>query len=274
LEVQQHLSAYHDGELPTDAAAQVIGHLQTCTECSKELASFEKLSQLTRGLKTPHSLSKQWSELQTQLDEPRELNSTPFPNWTQHSTRVFAVAAAVLLAVAIGSVAYKTWLAPARHHHLAENFSGFLYEFENHPDSAQKLLMANFDGHPTTFPEAAAILGYEPISAKGLPSNCSVDRIYVLKMPCCTCSQVVCRRNDGQPIAIFEHDTDQPDWFGDRPSLRCLCHDVSTNVFQVGDKLAATWKNGGRFVTVIGLDDLTDVTKFIAFFTVPAASDR
>lgn len=274
LEVQQHLSAYHDGELPNESAAQVIGHLQTCPECSVELASFETLTQLTRSLANPRLPSKIWAEIRTQLDEPAELSSKTSSHWSQQPTRLFAVAAAVLLAIAIGSVAYQAWLAPARHDHLAEDFSGFLHEFDNRPDSAQKLLIANYGGQPTTFPEAAAILGYEPIAAKRLPSNCSVDGIYVLRMPCCTCAQVVCRRNDGQLIAIFEHDTDQPNWFGNRPSLRCLCHDVSTNVFLVGHKLAATWKNGSRFVTVIGLDDLTDIADFIAFFTASAGGEK
>jgi hypothetical protein len=267
LEVRQHLSAYHDGELPKESAAEVVGHLQTCPDCSAELASFEQLSKLSRHLASPHSPSTMWGEIQTQLDEPTEIRSSAPSIWSQRPTRLFAAAAAILFAVLIGSIAYKARLTAVRHDHLADHFAGFLREFDSHPETAQQILMTNYDGSPTTFPEATAILGYEPIAANGLPRNYSVDQVYLLKMPCCTCAEVVCRRQDGQPFVIFEHDTEQPNWFGDRPSLRCLCHDVSTNVIQVGDKIAATWKYGSRFVTVIGLDDLTDVADFVAFFS-------
>ena len=102
---------------------------------------------------------------------------------------------------------------------------------------------------------------------KGLPPGYTLDKVYLLKMPCCTCTQVVCRKEDGQSISIFEHDADQPVWFGRRPTVECRCHDMPTSVVQVGDRLAATWKNGQRYVTIIGANDLKEVTDFVAYLS-------
>jgi len=186
--------------------------------------------------------------------------------------RFLAIAATILIATGIGVVAYQAWFTGVGHDHLAENFAGFLDEFESHPEDAQQILLANYEGRPTTLREAAAVLGYKPVVAKGLPAGCTLDKVYLLKMPCCACAQVVCRNKDGHSIAIFEHDTDQPVWFGDRPTVNCLCHDVPTSVVQVGDKLAATWKDGKRYITIIGVNDLNEVTEFVAYFNRAVAN--
>ena len=192
-----------------------------------------------------------------------------------HGRRQFvAVAAAILIVAAIGAISYQSWFAEVGHDHLAVNFAGYLDEFDKRPEEAQQILLANYNGRPTTLQEAATELGYEPIVAsRGLPAGCSVEKVYMLKMPCCTCAQVVCRDEDGDAFAIFEHDIDQPIWYGDRPALECVCHDKPTSVVQVGDRLAATWKNGARYITVIGASNLEEVTDFIAYFSEPNAGN-
>jgi hypothetical protein len=85
-------------------------------------------------------------------------------------------------------------------------------------------------------------------------------------MPCCTCAQVLCTNEAGNSIAIFEHDIDQPVWFGDRPSEKCLCHEVPTDVKQIGHQFAGTWKEGNRFITIIGATDIDEISDFVAQF--------
>jgi len=146
------------------------------------------------------------------------------------------------------------------------NFAHYLEEFSEHPDVAQQTLLAKYDGRPMTLTEATNVLGYEPVAAKRLPPGYFVDKTYLLKMPCCTCAQIVCKNKAGQSIAIFEHAIDQPIWFGDRPAEKCLCHEVPTSVRRVGNQLAATWKEGERHITIIGATDLDEVTEFVAYF--------
>ena len=270
-EVQQSLSAYHDGELSPDVTAEVAAHLTDCSPCAAELASFSKLSHMSRRLTDPPVPTHMWEELEAKLrgEETRTaILRRILPNRT--SGRLFAITATILIAAGIGVVTYQAWFAGAGHDHshelLADNFADYLDAFENRPDDAQQILLVNYEGRPTTLLEVSAVLGYEPVVAKGLPAGCSLESVYLLNMPCCTCAQVVCRNEHGRSIAIFEHDFDQPVWFGDRPTVNCLCQDVPTSVVQVGDKLAATWKDGPRYITIIGVSNLEEVTDFVAYF--------
>ena len=74
-------------------------------------------------------------------------------------------------------------------------------------------------------------------------------------------------------MAVFEHDTARPGWFGDRATVECLCDGVPTSITQVNDKLAATWKDEKRYMTIIGARDLNEVTEFIAFYSQRNRSD-
>lgn len=270
-EVHERLSAYHDGELSPDVGAEVAAHLADCSLCAAEFASFSKLSHMSRRLTDPPVPTHIWDELEAKLrgeKSPTAILRRILPNRTPG--RFFAIAATILIASGIGVVAYQNWFAEGGHDHLhdhlADNFASFLVEFENRPDDAQQILLVNYEGRPATMKEASGVLGYEPVVAKGLPAGCSLEKVYLLNMPCCTCAQVICRNKEGRSIAIFEHDFDQPVWFGDRPTVNCLCHHVPTSVVQVGNKLAATWKEGQRYITIIGANDLEEVTDFVAHF--------
>jgi hypothetical protein len=262
-EIQERLSEYHDSELPPEEAAQFAAHVADCSSCAEELASFEQLSGLSRRLTDPPVPAQLWDELRSKLDassETRTVTSRIFPAYV--FTRRLALAASMLVVVGIGILTYFN--SSSQHDHLAMNFAHYLEEFDESPDNAQQILLAKYDGRPITLEEATNVLGYEPLAAKGLPPGCSLDNAYLLNMPCCTCAQVVCKNEAGQSIAIFEHDIDQPVWFGDNPSVECICHDIPTSIVQVGDRLAATWKEGQRYVTVIGAMDLDEVTDFVA----------
>lgn len=43
LAIQEHFSAYLDGELPDDKARAVQSHLETCPRCRKEFETFQRL---------------------------------------------------------------------------------------------------------------------------------------------------------------------------------------------------------------------------------------
>lgn len=270
-EVQDRLSAYFDGELTADEQSTVAAHLEGCSACGEELTAFGKLSEISAGLTTPQAPSHLWNELEAKLDNDAENKPTLAPpSLLQRLPRtVVAVAASLLVAVGLGIAGYSYWFATDEHEHLAINFEHYLEEFDRNPEKAQQILLANYNGQPTTVQEAAAKLKYEPVIAKGLPSGCSLKDVYMLDMPCCSCAQAVCHCDNGRPIAIFEHDIDQPVWFGDRPSINCLCDGKPTSIVQIDDRLAATWKQGNRYVTIIGARDLEDVTRFVAHLSGP-----
>jgi len=266
-EVQERLSAYHDSELSQDEAARVAVHVADCSSCAAEVASFEYLSVFSRQLTDPTVPEYIWAKLQPLLDKSTK-PWTILPQFVPSHLSLprLALAATVLIAVGIGAVAYNNWISQPEQNHLAVNFVRYLEEFDQNLDNAQRILLAKYDGQPITLTEATDILGYEPVVAKGLPPGYSIEKVHLLTMPCCTCAQVICTNKLGQSIAIFEHATNQPVWFGNRPAVEYLCHDMPTSVRQVGDRLAATWQEGSRHITIIGATDLDEVTRFVAHF--------
>lgn len=274
-QVQDRLSAYHDSELPPEAAARVAVHVAGCRSCASELASFEQLSGLSRRLTDPPVPAHLWEDLRTKLDEraaPKTLPSWLFPSLSFGGR--LAIAATMLIAVAIGSFAY---FQSGSHHepgHLAANFAEYLDAFSEDPYDAQRILLASYEGRRVAMAEAAVVVGYRPVAAQRLPPGWSVDETYLLDMPCCTCAQVLCKGANGNAVAIFEHDADQPIWFGERPTIECLCEDVPTIVTQVGERLAASWRAGPRHVTVIGVTDLDELTDFVAYMSQPRVASR
>jgi len=272
-EVQQRLSSFHDNELSQEEAARVQTHVTHCSSCEKELADFQQLSELSRQLADPPVLAHRWEELQSKLNLPNEPSATLARNqpW-QIPRRFLALAATLLVAVGIGILVYQGDGTSPEQRHLAINFAHYLETFSEQPGDAQKILLAKYEGQTTTLAEATKTLGYEPVAVKSLPPGYTVQEVQLLKMPCCTCAQVLCVNKAGESIAIFEYAIDQPVWFGNRPSKECLCHDVPTDIRQIGDRLAATWKEGNRFITIIGAADLEEVTAFIAHFKQASSS--
>ena len=64
---KQLLSAYSDGELPSDRAKSVASHLQSCQECQREMASVVKLKSLCRQLTANTPTAQQWGDFTDQF---------------------------------------------------------------------------------------------------------------------------------------------------------------------------------------------------------------
>jgi len=265
-EVQERLSQFLDNELSEDEAARMASHMTNCSSCAAELTSFQQLSRMSRRLIDPSVPAHIWEGLQPKLDSPEEPNVILAHDRPRLiPSRFLAIAATILVAAGIGVIAYQAWDSPGQKH-LTMNFAQYVEQFSKQPEEAQQVLLANYYGRPMTLQEATDALGYEPAAAKGIPPDYTIEKVYLLKMPCCGCAQVVCKNKEGQSIAIFEHNTDQPVSFGDRPTVEYVCHDKPTSVVQMGDHLAATWKEGRRSITIIGATDLNEITKFVAHF--------
>jgi hypothetical protein len=211
----------------------------------------------------PESL---WKQLESNLEPcvaPRKsFDKPPSP---RVSGTMLALAASLLVATGIGVAVFRAQ-SPPKGAHLAMNFDGFLEEFAKQPEAAQQRLLAHHGGRKVTLVEAASALGYEPLAAKGLPQDWSVESAYLLEMPCCTCAQLTCKNQQGQTIAIFEHEAEQPVSFGDRAAIQCRCRSVPTNVIQMADGVAASWRAGERHITIVGATDLDQVAEFVAFY--------
>jgi hypothetical protein len=262
--VRRYLSAYHDGELGTDDLAVVSRHLEDCSECSARLAEIRDLSDLAKRLPSPAVPAGIWTQIDERLRDTPTGRQGSFAHVFRRRRIRVALAAAALGLVAVSTLTV-VWIAEREHTHVAVNFGRYLDEFERNPDGAEQALLANYAGRAVSYDEAATQLRYRPVTPEQLPNGLSRKAMYLLRMPCCTCVQAIYRRADGQTIAVFEHVDDQPVWFGERPSIQARCNGMPTSLVQVDDCLAASWRQDGRYLTVVGANDVEQVAQLVAF---------
>lgn len=273
-EVKNLLSAYFDGELNGELHEQVRQHVEGCADCRKELDGFDRLSQFASSSTISPPSSELWRRIETGLDSDDAPTTTSRPSTsprsaTSWSTRRWAVlAATVLVAVSVGVVGYRS-LFPSnehhQHHQFVAVFGEYLDRFKSDPYDAQSFLLSKYQ-HESVQPESAVDrVGYRPVVADGLPDGYSLVSTHVMKMPCCTCVQCLCRRVDGTTLAIFEHDEDEPEWFGARPTVNVTCQSKQCALVELPTSIAASWKSGKRHVTIIGAKDLAEVDSLVAW---------
>lgn len=264
-EVVELLSAYYDGELTPDKVDAVAEHVAVCEQCAAELGTLQKLSDMTQKLDQPSPPRHVWPRIEAQLDATSPtLASTAMPSQRAASRKKW-IAVAALLFVALSWIGYQQWQA-REHHHLAVNFGHFLDLFQQAPDEAQRELVEHYSGRSVEIADAVRELKYRPVVANGLPDGYEPAQSYLLKMPCCRCLEACYHRKDGGMLCVFEHDVDQPVWFGDRPTSSEVCSGKSTRLVQVDHCLAATWRQQKRHITVIGAKNIEEVARLIAHF--------
>ena len=142
--------------------------------------------------------------------------------------------------------------------HMVE-FAGvmddYLQKLPSDPDGAEQMLLTKYDGEEVDAEGAVKLVGYRPIVSGGLPEGYSLASTSVLKMPCCTCVKAVCKRSDGSTLVLFEHDDEETAWFGDRRQSMAMCGDKDCCLVDLDSSIAATWKQGTRSVTAVGVRD-------------------
>ncbi|MGH7179658.1 MAG: anti-sigma factor family protein [Tepidisphaeraceae bacterium] len=59
---------YHDGELAPDSAAGIVAHLQTCGECTSELAALRAASEMLGAIEPPRISMQVMGRLHDRID--------------------------------------------------------------------------------------------------------------------------------------------------------------------------------------------------------------
>jgi putative zinc finger protein len=270
-EVQKCLSAYYDGELANNQRSRLSIHLNECSDCVRQLTGFERLSSMANALSTPVPPDHLWSRIEQQLNRQRNIEQPiaksvdRTSNWILPATRLYALAATVLIAVGISWATYHAWFSRGEQHQFTAEFGHYLEEFRHDPATAQQILLAKYENQLIDPRQAIELVGYRPAVADGLPKEYVLESTHVMKMPCCTCVQSICKRIDGTTLAIFEHnDNEGTEWFGDRPEIMARCNDKRCYLIEMDDQIAASWKRGTRHITLIGVRDVAEVSQMIA----------
>ncbi|TWU55993.1 zf-HC2 domain-containing protein [Rubripirellula reticaptiva] len=291
--VQPYLSAYHDGELAAGQADTVAEHVESCESCAAELSAFESLGSAFAQTSFPAKPSDLWQRIERELPtaaEPVTL-SKRFSLWVRESpygAGLVSMAASVLVLLGAG-----LWYGGGNNHdmagggamathgrdghshddemsaeHMAEFavvMDDYLQKLPSDPDGAEQMLLTKYDGETVDAERAVKLVGYRPIVSGGLPEGYSLASTSVLKMPCCTCVKAVCKRSDGSTLVLFEHDDEETAWFGDRPQSMATCGDKDCCLVDLDSSIAATWRQGSRSVTAVGVRDQDEVTKLVTW---------
>lgn len=278
-EVMELLSDYYDGELELSQNGRMQDHLAGCPVCTARLSEFKQLSAFVSHV-PDIQIEPDWLKLEAELCSATgaiESRSVQLKRrWNMHDKHVWLAGAAVAVLLLI----LATWVFLPKHSHMSEHhqftseFGRYLEEFERDPESAQAILLELYEHDRIAANEVSERLGYRPATSKGLPEGYTPVSMQVLNMPCCTCVQTICRRSDGSTIALFEHDDEGTnEWFGDRPSTMESCSNKECQLVNLNDKLAATWKRGSRYITLIGVQDKSEIDTFINWLDKDATLD-
>jgi anti-sigma factor RsiW len=271
-DVQKNLSAYFDGEMPFEPRSPVAKHLSKCADCSAQLEKFRSLSAMAKRL--PDTAAPElWDSIERQLaksDSPAaSLVSVAIDSRRRMQRRVMAIAAmaaALLIGVFIGYPLVK-W--HGRQAEVAMNLTGYVEVFRKDPSEAQRSLLAKYTSHPVKPEEVVALVNYKPAAPETLPDGLTRAAMYEIDMPCCKCIESLYQRADGRMVAVFEHADKQPAAIGDRPSINTQCHGKEVGLVNCDGQLCASWKEEGRFVTVVGAAELAEVEQIVAAIGKP-----
>ncbi|MDV6031422.1 MAG: zf-HC2 domain-containing protein [Phycisphaera sp. RhM] len=295
-ETQNLLAAYYDDELSVDERASVSEHLEACHACSESLAGYRRLSAMFSHAATPPVPSSTWGNIVQRLEthgaaetnsavqvvasgrnasvvelasDPKE-NRLATRNWSRATYQRLAIAASILLVLGLSVWMSRPDSMPEMDHEHSKEFVAtmdhYLRALPENPDAAEQFLLHKYDGKVVAPNEAVHLVGYRPAVADGLPQGYSLASTSVLKMPCCTCVKAVCKRQDGSTLVLFEHDDEEVDWFGDRTSSMAMCGDKECCLVDLDSSIAATWREGPRSVTAVGVKDQEEVTALVRWF--------
>ncbi len=293
-ETQDLLSAFYDDELSVDVRAAVAEHLQDCQGCARALTEYEQLSGAFSRTAAPPVPPSVWGQIVQGLDADNATESVgrvkPLPavapavelassanadrspnrRWSRATYQRLAIAASILLVFGLSVwISRHDTMSDTDHGHSKEfvaTMDHYLRALPENPDEAEQFLLDKYDGKVVAPDEAVRLVGYRPAVADGLPQGYSLASTSVLKMPCCTCVKAVCKRQDGSTLVLFEHDDEEVDWFGDRASSMAMCGDKECCLVDLDSSIAATWREGPRSVTAVGVKDQEEVTALVRWF--------
>lgn len=260
---REHLSSFADGELPGLELEAVEQHIAACADCRSEVDRIRHLGEIARTLPAATLPDGVWSKIEGAVHTSH--SDAPPPSQRRRRfalTRVLSIAAVAMVAIGL------TWLLfsperDAHHDHAAVDFDTYLQRFPDDPSGAHQVILDHYKHTQVDLSEATDLLKYQPAATATLASEYTLESAYVLDMPCCRCIQTNYSK-DGQPqFAIFEHDADQPVWFGDRPAISTTCCGVETRVVQFDGLLAVSWPRGERHLTLVGARDMNQVVELV-----------
>ena len=268
--IQDQFSAFVDYEISVEERLHIEQHLIGCESCREQVTQFLAIGNLMRQSEPLADTEAIWERVAAQMNA----QSISVVRHNAISPRfiyaILATAASVsLIWFAIsasrndGSSDHATSHSEHQHSSLAVDFQDVFRSAQKEPKAAIAKLVAKYQGQELNDAATTAYLGYEPALFKSLPVGFTRTATQVLNMPCCKCSASICERRDGTSLVVFEHKEEQPFWFGDAASHETQCAGESCKIVESAGQLAVSWKAQDRQLTMIGANDLSEVTAWV-----------
>jgi hypothetical protein len=264
--VRQSLSAYFDDELSSEVRAEVVEHLHSCADCTAALGRIRTLSALAHELTQPVAVDL-WPAIQRELHEPKVAERVPITRFGARwrlPISIVAVAASLL----VGFFGWPLLHPRSAQAQMGVDLSRYVQEFRSDPASAERLLRQEYASQAIEPADAIRLVSYKPLAPEKLSDAVVRTETYLFEMPCCKCIQTLYRRPDGGALAVFEHVADEPASLGQHSTIHTKCAHKDVCVVECDGQLAVTWKDGKRFVTLVGVKDLDEANQL-----VPALAD-
>lgn len=113
-EMKQKINLYIDGELPEDEKHDLRNHLETCSECQKQLKSFQKTADITSSVlsATPDiNFDEVWKNVKTEIQVTPSLTQR-IAGWLQ-MPKIWVPAMAICTGVLVLSISLSVFKSPA-----------------------------------------------------------------------------------------------------------------------------------------------------------------
>lgn len=271
--VQEQLSAYIDNELGPEVRQSIHSHLEDCESCRGIASQFLALGNLMRQPERALDTEAVWERVAARLDDNSIVTVAAKPkgalrNWIYG---VLATAAAIgLLWFAMSRDRFDDLAehdpSHSEHQHILPtvDLQDVFQSVQNEPTTAIAKLSTRYQGQELNQVETIAYLGYEPALFRSLPAGFTRTSTHVLNMPCCKCSATICTRSDGSSLVVFEHKDEQPVWLGDAATIETQCAGQPCKIVESARKLAVSWKYNDRQLTLIGANDLSEVSDWVS----------
>jgi len=222
--VQEHISAWMDGELRAESKDEIQKHLDSCDKCARELTQYEELSRLARSFTLGTSSLPAWEliekrisgrnasqEVTTSESTSKSSSYSESPWRRSRSWRTLAgvlatMAASVLLVVSTG----RPWISSNQlpdhwideHTNVSLNLQPLLELLLNDPHASIDALRDHYTLSDLKLADADANFGRPTFlttlwKARGLPGSASPGSTMLLSLPSCQCPKGQCTCGEG-----------------------------------------------------------------------------
>ncbi len=207
----EQLSAFFDGALSPDEAAQVEGHVADCADCRKRLAALDRMRRAVQLLPDSPVAEAMWDRIEDTL--PRKARLTSLYTWRMQQ---WAVAAVLLIAIAAGALLVVTTseTGPEADYREAADPYGFdygLYLAALREPARMEQFDATYNRQEVSLQEAlaAAHVTADKDLLADIPEGVDLKAVYVLTSAA-TRSMQVTYRHDRAEIAVFRQPKGYP----------------------------------------------------------------